>query len=199
MRRKHKLQGIDDLPPKKRKRQQQQQQQKDREQPADDDDENVPASASGSNLPFAQFDDEDGQNWEDENSSSEEENDKSRVKRTKLGELDWRSIETPSSVSLLDGEGGMLMLEEVDDVDVQWEHDGKGGKKAVLKKVATRPDARSKAKKEKKSKVQEKKSSKVVEEQNSEDDSEMSDGAPKADQAEAVHAADPAFDGEFKF
>ncbi|KAJ9125489.1 hypothetical protein QFC22_000450 [Naganishia vaughanmartiniae] len=34
--------------------------------------------------------------------------------------------------NLFDNEGGMMMLEEVDNVDVVWEEDGKGGKKATL-------------------------------------------------------------------
>lgn len=44
--------------------------------------------------------------------------------------LVWKSL--PASVSSLDASGGMMMFEEADGVDVRWEEDGKGGKKAVL-------------------------------------------------------------------
>lgn len=180
MRRKHKLQGIDDLPPKKRKRQQQQ-------QPV------AAVSVPASDLPFAQFDDEDGQDWSDDAEGESLDGDAAAsgsVKRTKLGDLDWRSIETPSSVSLLDGEGGMLVLEEVDDVDVQWELDGKGGKKAVLTKVPRRAAGSVGGKKGKK-----KKEEQGRKEAQKEDDVDMSDTEAVSGVAMPAHEPDVAFDG----
>lgn len=43
-----------------------------------------------------------------------------------------RKAKTDPMANLFDNEGGMMMLEEVDGVDVVWEEDGKGGKKAIL-------------------------------------------------------------------
>ncbi|KAJ9128189.1 hypothetical protein QFC24_000481 [Naganishia onofrii] len=56
--------------------------------------------------------------------------------------------------NLFDNEGGMMMLEEVDGVDVVWEEDGKGGKKATLieakpKKVKQIPIKAESSKKQK--------------------------------------------------
>lgn len=50
--------------------------------------------------------------------------------RLKAEALKWRAIET--SGAMLDEGGGMMMLEEVDGVGVEWEEDGDGGRKAVL-------------------------------------------------------------------
>lgn len=43
-----------------------------------------------------------------------------------------RKAKADPMANLFDNEGGMMMLEEVDGVDVVWEEDGKGGKKAIL-------------------------------------------------------------------
>lgn len=43
-----------------------------------------------------------------------------------------RKAKPDPMANLFDNEGGMMMLEEVDGVDVMWEEDGKGGKKAIL-------------------------------------------------------------------
>ncbi|KAJ9109741.1 hypothetical protein QFC19_001971 [Naganishia cerealis] len=43
-----------------------------------------------------------------------------------------RTRKSDSMANLFDNEGGMMMLEEVEGVDVMWEEDGKGGKKATL-------------------------------------------------------------------
>lgn len=43
-----------------------------------------------------------------------------------------RKSKADPMANLFDNEGGMMMLEEVDGVDVMWEEDGKGGKKAIL-------------------------------------------------------------------
>lgn len=43
-----------------------------------------------------------------------------------------RKAKSDPMANLFDNEGGMMMLEEVEDVDVIWEEDGKGGKKAIL-------------------------------------------------------------------
>lgn len=43
-----------------------------------------------------------------------------------------RKAKADPMANLFDNEGGMMMLEEVDGVDVMWEEDGKGGKKAIL-------------------------------------------------------------------
>ena len=43
-----------------------------------------------------------------------------------------RKAKADPMAKLFDNEGGMMMLEEVDGVDVMWEEDGKGGKKAIL-------------------------------------------------------------------
>jgi hypothetical protein len=52
--------------------------------------------------------------------------DKQEVKKTS------RKAKADPMANLFDNEGGMMMLEEVDGVDVMWEEDGKGGKKAIL-------------------------------------------------------------------
>ena len=51
--------------------------------------------------------------------------------RTKLSAdaLPWKSVKT-ASFSGVDGGGGMMMLEELDDVDVEWEEHDDGRKTA---------------------------------------------------------------------
>ncbi|WWC86013.1 uncharacterized protein L201_000884 [Kwoniella dendrophila CBS 6074] len=51
--------------------------------------------------------------------------------RTRLApnELKWKAVNTPS-FSGIDGGGGMMMLEELDDVDIEWE-EGEGGRKTA--------------------------------------------------------------------
>jgi hypothetical protein len=43
-----------------------------------------------------------------------------------------KTRKSDAMTNLFDNEGGMMMLEEVEGVDVVWEEDGKGGKKATL-------------------------------------------------------------------
>lgn len=49
--------------------------------------------------------------------------------RLSTSELKWRTVPT-SSISALDDGGGMMMLEELDDVGVEWDDDGRGAKVA---------------------------------------------------------------------
>lgn len=115
-------------------------------------------SVKAQDLPFSSFPDEDGLDSGSDSDSTGDANEDdarargpSRVQRTTLGDLDWSTV--PTSASFLDGEGGMLMLEEVEDVDVVWETDVNGGKKAILKKVK----ASEKGTKESKDKKQQQK------------------------------------------
>jgi ATP-dependent RNA helicase DDX24/MAK5 len=53
--------------------------------------------------------------------------------RTRLpaNDLKWRKVDTTTEAFAgMDEGGGMMMLEELDDVDVEWEEDGHGGKVA---------------------------------------------------------------------
>jgi ATP-dependent RNA helicase DDX24/MAK5 len=55
---------------------------------------------------------------------------KSRI-RLPTNDLKWRKVETArEAFAGMDEGGGMMMLEELDDVDVEWEEDGRGGKVA---------------------------------------------------------------------
>jgi len=58
----------------------------------------------------------------------------SKASKVRAEELDWKKLSTDSyEGGTFDGdEGGMLLLEEVDGVDIQWEEDQAGNKKAVL-------------------------------------------------------------------
>lgn len=67
--------------------------------------------------------DEDDPASDGENKASSKTATKPVAKRAKSGD---------PMTNLFDNEGGMMMLEEVDGVDVMWEEDGKGGKKAIL-------------------------------------------------------------------
>ncbi|WWC66623.1 uncharacterized protein I206_100526 [Kwoniella pini CBS 10737] len=49
--------------------------------------------------------------------------------RLAANELKWKTVNTPS-FSGIDGGGGMMMLEELDDVDIEWE-EGEGGRKVA--------------------------------------------------------------------
>jgi hypothetical protein len=57
-----------------------------------------------------------------------------KASKVRAEELDWKKLSTDSyEGGTFDGdEGGMLLLEEVDGVDIQWEEDEAGRKKAVL-------------------------------------------------------------------
>lgn len=59
---------------------------------------------------------------------------KAKANKIRAEELDWKKLSVDSyEGGTFDGdEGGMLLLEEVDGVDVQWEEDEAGRKKAVL-------------------------------------------------------------------
>ena len=59
---------------------------------------------------------------------------RAKANKVRAEELDWKKLSTDSyEGGTFDGdEGGMLLLEEVDGVDVQWEEDEAGRKKAIL-------------------------------------------------------------------
>jgi hypothetical protein len=58
----------------------------------------------------------------------------SKSSKVRAEELDWKKLSTDNyEGGTFDAdEGGMLLLEEVDGVDIQWEEDETGRKKAVL-------------------------------------------------------------------
>lgn len=70
-------------------------------------------------------------------SSSSKLADGSKAAKVKADDLDWHKVSTDhvEGGTFNGDEGGMLMLEEVDGVDVEWEEDEAGRKKAILKSI----------------------------------------------------------------
>ncbi|KAH8090622.1 P-loop containing nucleoside triphosphate hydrolase protein [Filobasidium floriforme] len=111
--------------------------------------------------------------------------------KVRAEELDWKKLSTDSyEGGTFDGdEGGMLLLEEVDGVDVQWEEDEAGRKKAVLMSNKAAPLSKRQAQKRKRAEED------IIREGPSE--SESGDDLEDDDEQVTIDATGPAFQSAF--